>query len=59
MLDQPAGLLLRMRSAMNVYRAIGIYQRDGQKAGGMAKWRSENQDIWDIVQDVNRIRNNG
>ena len=56
-LDQPAGLLKRMRATMNVYRAYQAYQHDGMKAGEMAKWRSENSDIWEIVIDIERLRN--
>lgn len=56
-LDQPAGLLRRMRTATNVYRAFIEYNREGRQAGKMAKWRNENSGIWEIVADVNRMRN--
>ena len=56
-LDQPAGLLMKIRVAMNVYRAYTAYERDGKKAGEMAKWKMENADLWEIVSDVERLRN--
>ena len=56
-LDQPAGLLMKIRVAMNVYRAYTAYGRDGKKAGEMAKWKMENADLWEIVSDVERLRN--
>ncbi len=46
-----------MRTVMNVYRAFRMYHGEGMKPGEMAKWRNENSGIWEIVSDVNRIRN--
>lgn len=56
-LDQPAGLLRKMRTALNVFRAFIEYKREGRQAGRMAKWRSENEQIWEIVAEVNKVRN--
>lgn len=56
--DQPAGLLRKIRSAMNVYHAFKQYQRGGKKAGEMAKWRKENEDMWQIVSEINGLRDN-
>jgi len=55
--DQPAGLLDKIDAVLNVYRAFKIYHAEGAGAGEMAKWRKENSEVWDIVSDVNRIRN--
>lgn len=56
-MDQPAGLLAKMRGVMNVYRAFTEYINSGKNAGGMAKWRNDNQDIYEIVSEINRMRN--
>ena len=56
-MDQPAGLLGKMRAVMNVYHAFVEYKNAGMRAGGMAKWRNENQEIYDIISEINRLRN--
>lgn len=58
LLDQPAGLMKKIRMALNVYHAVKVYERDGKKAGEMAKWRREHEDIWNIVHEVNELRAN-
>jgi len=47
----------KIDAVLNVYRAFKIYHAEGAGAGEMAKWRKENSEVWDIVSDVNRIRN--
>jgi hypothetical protein len=54
--DQPAGLMRKIRQVMNVYHAYEMYERDGQKAGEMAKWRRKHEDLWNIVSDINELR---
>jgi hypothetical protein len=55
-LDQPAGLMRKMRMVLNVFHAFKAYNRDGQKPGEMAKWRNENQDTWAIVSEIKELR---
>ena len=55
-LDQPAGLMRKLRQVLNVYRAHRTYKTDGNKPGESAKWKSEHQDIWDIVTWVDELR---
>ena len=56
LLDQPAGLMRKIRQVLNVYHAVKLYEQQGVKAGEMARWRSENQDVWQIVSDINELR---
>jgi hypothetical protein len=58
LLDQPAGLMRKIRQVMNVYHAVKLYEQQGTKAGEMATWRSENQEVWQIVSDINELREN-
>ena len=55
-MDQPAGLLRKMRQVNNVYEAAKIYKREGNKPGESAKWKREHEDIWDIVDQVEKLR---
>lgn len=55
-LEQPAGLLRKMRQVNNVYEAVRIYKREGNKPGESAKWKRENEAVWDIVNQVERLR---
>lgn len=55
-MDQPAGLMSKLRRAMMVFRAISSEKRDGRKAGEVAKWREEHQDLWNIVSDIDALR---
>ena len=55
-MEQPAGLLRKMRQVKNVYEAVRIYKRDGNKPGESAKWKREHEDIWDIVDQVEKLR---
>lgn len=55
-LDQPAGLMRKMSQVMNVYRAYAAYLRDGKQPGNMAKWRSEHSDLWEIVAEIEELR---
>jgi phosphosulfolactate synthase (CoM biosynthesis protein A) len=55
-MEQPAGLLRKMRQVNNVYDAFKIYKREGTKPGESAKWKREHEDVWDIVNEVERLR---
>jgi len=55
-LDQPAGLMQKIRMILNVYNAFKIYETEGKKAGEMAQWRRENEDAWLIVREINELR---
>ena len=55
-MEQPAGLLRKMRQVGNVYRAFREYERKGKVPGESAKWKNEHTDIWNIVSEVNRLR---
>jgi len=55
-LDQPAGLMKRIRTVMNVFHSYRQHERDGKKAGEMAKWRSDNEDAWQIVSEIEKLR---
>jgi len=55
-MDQPAGLLRKMRQVNNVYEAVRIYKREGNKPGESAKWKREHEEVWDIVDQVERLR---
>jgi hypothetical protein len=56
--DQPAGLMRKVRQVMNVYHAVKMEKRDGRKPGETAKWRKEHEDIWEIVSEINELREN-
>lgn len=56
--DQPAGLMRKITQVLNVYHAVKAYERDGKRAGEMAKWRSENEDTWAIISHVRNLRDN-
>jgi len=55
-MEQPAGLLRKMRQVNNVYEAVRIYRREGNKPGETAKWKREHEDVWNIVDQVERLR---
>jgi len=55
-LEQPAGLLRKMRKVTNVYQSFKVYQQEGNKPGEVAKWKREHEDIWDIVSQVEKLR---
>jgi len=55
-MEQPAGLLRKLRQVGNVYRAFREYERKGNVPGESAKWKKEHSDIWDIVSQVNELR---
>lgn len=56
--DQPAGMMKKLRMVMNVYHAFKLYHQQGTKAGGVAKWKREHEDVWNIVMDINEMRAN-
>ena len=55
-MEQPAGLLRKMRQVNNVYEAVRIYKREGNKPGESAKWKREHEEVWDIVDQVDKLR---
>jgi phosphosulfolactate synthase (CoM biosynthesis protein A) len=55
-MEQPAGLLRKMRQVNNVYDAFKIYKREGTKPGESAKWKREHEEVWDIVDQVEKLR---
>lgn len=55
-LDQPAGLISKLRQVMNVFHAVKMYSRDGKEPGAMAKWRSEHENLWNIVSEIDALR---
>lgn len=55
-LEQPAGLMRKMRQVNNVYKAYTRYEEAGKKPGAMAKWKRENEAIWNIIEWVEELR---
>ena len=55
-MEQPAGLLRKMRQVQNVYEAFRLYKKEGNKPGEIAKWKRENESVWDIVDQVEKLR---
>lgn len=55
-MEQPAGLMRKLRQVGNVYRAVRAYEREGNKPGESAKWKREHEDVWEIVNQVNELR---
>jgi len=55
-LDQPAGMLRRMREVVTVYEAFIAKKNSGSKAGEWAKWRKENEAMYHVIEDINRLR---
>jgi len=57
-MEQPAGLMRKLRQVSNVYRAFQMYKNEGQIPGQSAKWKREHEQIWNIVMEVNELREN-
>jgi len=55
-LDQPAGMMKKIRQVLNVYHAYKLYLRDGKKPGEQAKWKHAHEDIWDVISEIERLR---
>jgi len=55
-MDQPAGLLRKMRQVNNVYQTFKVYQQEGNRPGETAKWKREHSDMWNIVSQVEKLR---
>jgi len=51
-LDQPAGLLERMRQAEAVYAAMRAWLASDRSAA----WRNEHKDVWNIVKRIEALR---
>jgi len=58
-MEQPAGLLRKMRQINNVYQAVRFYKNTPPKPGELAKWKKEHADVWAVVEQVDRLRANG
>ena len=55
-LEQPAGLMRKLRQVGNVYRAFQLYKNEGQTPGAAAKWKREHEAVWNIVREVSELR---
>lgn len=55
-MEQPAGLLRKMKQVNNVFRAYSLYEEQGKKPGGSAKWKKENESVWNIIEWVEELR---
>lgn len=55
-MDQPAGLMRKLRRVGNVYMAVKAYEKEGKKPGESAKWKNNNEEVWRIVSQVNELR---
>ncbi len=55
-MEQPAGLMRKLRQVGNVYRAFQMWLNEGQKPGEAAKWKREHEQVWAIVREVNELR---
>jgi hypothetical protein len=55
-MEQPAGLMRKLRQVGNVYQAFQAYKNEGQKPGESAKWKRQNEQVWAIVREVNELR---
>lgn len=55
-MEQPAGLMRKLRQVGNVYRAFQMYNDEGRKPGETARWKREHEQVWDIVREVNELR---
>jgi hypothetical protein len=55
-MEQPAGLLRKMRQVNNVYQTFKVYQQEGNRPGETAKWKREHEDMWNIVSQVEKLR---
>jgi len=56
LLDQPAGMLKKIRIVMNVFHSVKLYEQQGRKAGEMVKWKQEHEDAWNIISEINELR---
>ena len=55
-MEQPAGLMRKLRQVGNVYRAFQMYKNEGQIPGTSAKWKREHEQVWNIIMEVNELR---
>lgn len=54
--DQPAGLLRRIREALEVYNAVLLYNKDGRQAGQMAAWKNAHPREARIIRRIKELR---
>ena len=54
--DQPAGLLRRMRAALNAFYGWRAYQAGGREPGAFVKWREEHPDEAQVADLVRKLR---
>lgn len=55
-LDQPAGLIRKVRRVTNVFHAFKEYETRGRKAGEMAKWKQDNPEFMAVISEINELR---
>jgi len=49
-------MLKKIRIVMNVFHSVKLYEQQGRKAGEMAKWKQEHEDAWNIISEINELR---
>ena len=54
LLDQPAGLLDKMRYALSVYEAVTSYENRNKLE--TVKWKEAHPRQWQVIQEVNELR---
>lgn len=52
LLDQPAGLLARMRHAERIYQIYDSFR----KANNWTKWKAKNPEAWDLKVEIDKLR---
>lgn len=52
--EQPAGILDKMTTAINIYDAVTDYEANGKKAGEMAKWRNDRIEYDRIIRRLRK-----
>lgn len=55
LLDQPAGLMERMSTALNVYESWKSWKTEGQAAGQRATWANEHPEMMRVVKAAREI----
>lgn len=58
-LDQPAGLLRKIRHVARVHWAVREHSANALKAGKGAQWKSDHPDVMAIINYVESIRKHG
>ena len=55
LMDQPIGLMDKIRACLNIYDAMNVYH----KAEDSVKWARENPELWQIASNVLSARSKG